>query len=287
MRKVCFLGTTSTGLSAPFDDDTWEIWGVSMRCPWVKRATRWYEIHRLDGTFYAPGEAENWRNVLKNEFKDVPSLHMIYPEPGLHPGLKQIDAPALERRFGGFWLSSTFAWMWSDLINEQCPGAGRDIRGGEPCHVMLAGVEMEGGTEYAEQRKGMQHFIDMVSSHGWQVDRLAGSSFAYEPVPYPFWQDDPLHCKLEREIRKMEKIRQSKQEMLDDTQAMLVQTRTLATFLEGEGKDWPGAAARVEALHQAEANLCSTSISLCSDLVHVKATKETHENWLRWLKPNE
>ena len=284
-RKVCFIGTTSTGFSAPFDDPTWEIWGVSARAAYVSRATRWYEIHRLDGTFTTPGDADNWRAVLRKQCADVPELRMIFPEPDLHPNVKQMEHYKLEARFGGYHLTSTFAWMWADLLNEEHPGTGKVLgpaRDG-PGEVMICGVEMEFGTEYSHQRAGMRHFIDLAESHGWKVDRLHGSSFAYEPVPYPFWQDDPLLGKLEKEKAKAEKFLGQREEMLAATRDLLTQNRAkqrLLAELSPSDKD-----TLLAALLKEEENLASTSVDLCRDITHWGAVKQTNEHMIGWLQP--
>lgn len=284
-RKVCFVGTTSTGFSAPFDDKTWEIWGVSARAAYLTRADRWYEIHRLDGTFKTPSEADNWRSVLKRQCADVPELRMFYPEPDLHPNVIKPDFHLLEARFGGYHLSSTFAWMWADLLNEEHPGFGKVLgpaRQG-PGEVMICGVEMEFGTEYSHQRPGMRHFIDLAESHGWKVNRLHGSSFAYEPVPYPFWQDDPLHGKLDKEMARAAKVLAEREEMLAATRDLLTQNRAKQRFLDELNP--PDKEALSAALLKEEENLAGTSVNLCRDLSHWGAVKNTYEHMIGWLEP--
>ena len=214
VRKIALVGTSSTGANAPYRDPSWEIWGVSARAAYVTRADRWFELHRLDGE---PQDwADNWRRTFKGYSADIGEVLMLYPEPDLAPKVTRYPAERITARFGTYFMTSTFAWMMALAIDEMCP------RGGEwnPGEIAIYGVEMEYGTEYRQQRAGFRHFIDLARVLGIKVTRLADGGLAYEPVPYPMWQDDPLlakNAKRQREtletLNKLEKTRRSARDM--------------------------------------------------------------------------
>ena len=47
-KKVCIVGFADTKDQAPFDDPTWEIWGLNDLHAQLKRYDRWFDIHDRD-----------------------------------------------------------------------------------------------------------------------------------------------------------------------------------------------------------------------------------------------
>ena len=180
MKKVALVGTAPSGRSAPFNDPSWEIWGCGLRAEYVTRATRWFELHRLDGE--PPEWAAEWRRLV-SLWEDT-ELWMFYPEPALSkkPVIELNPAP-LVARYGSFFMTSTFSWMMAQAMEEGAEAIG------------LWGVDMEYGTEYRQQRTGLRHFIELAKLVGIDVQRVVTSGIAYEPIPYPMWQDDPILAK--------------------------------------------------------------------------------------------
>ncbi len=181
MKKIALVGTCPSGKEAPYDDESWEIWGVGTRAPYVTRATRWFEIHQLDNE--APDFQVNWRKEFKEWFKDGTEIWMFHPEPDLG-NVIQFPAKEIATKYGTYFLTSTFAWMFALAIEE---GA---------TDISLFGVDMEYDTEYREQRNGVRHFIELSRQLKINVSRLFTSGVAYEPVPYPMFCNDPLIQKL-------------------------------------------------------------------------------------------
>ncbi len=182
MKKIALVGTCPSGKEAPFDDESWEIWGVGSRADYVTRATRWFEIHAIDNE--EPDFQVNWRAYLKRWFKDGKTeIWMIYPEYDLG-NVVQYPAKEISIKYGTYFLTSTFAWMMALALDE-----GVD-------EIALYGIDMEYGEEYREQRNGLRHFIELAKQLNVNVTRLFTSGIAYEPVPYPMFCNDPLIQKL-------------------------------------------------------------------------------------------
>lgn len=181
MKKVALVGTAPSGRGAPFDDPSWEVWGVGKRGAHVTRATRWFELHRLDAE---PTDwATNWRAEMKTWPQETP-IWMFYPEPDLGPHIVDMDPKPLIAKYGTFFMTSSFSWMMAQAIEEGFEEIG------------LWGVDMEYGTEYRKQRVGLRHFIDVAKLLKIDVRRVTSSGIALEPVPYPFWIDDPILSKI-------------------------------------------------------------------------------------------
>lgn len=185
-RRIALVGTAPSSVHAPFNDESWEIWGVGFRGAHVTRATRWYEIHRLDGE--SPEWAAEWRAHVKTH--DCP-IWMFYPE-NLGPEVIEYPVGRISKRFGTFFQTSTFSWMAAQAIDELRPLDGDPVEG----EIGFWGVDMEYGTEYAQQRAGLRHFVEIARFAGIKVTRLATSGIAYDPTPYPLIQDDPLLQKI-------------------------------------------------------------------------------------------
>jgi len=182
-RKIALVGTAPSAAFAPIDDPSYEIWGVGFRGEHITRCTRWFEIHRLDSLHDGP----EWRPLLRKWAKDC-ELVMFWPET-LGPKVMQYPVEEIKNRFGTYFMTSSLSWMMALAIHEN--DHGRPVS-----EIGIWGVDMEFGVEYREQRFGLRHFLEMAKVAGITTKLLTNSGIVYEPVPYPFWQDDPLTTKL-------------------------------------------------------------------------------------------
>ncbi len=274
MRKIALVGTAASGLHAPYNDPSVEIWGVSARADYVTRADRWFELHRLDGEPKA--WANKWRETMRTFTSDV-ELLMLYPEPDLGPRVTNYPVERISNRFGTFFMTSTFAWMMALAIDELRPINGDPVEG----EISIYGVDMEYDTEYVEQRAGFRHFIQLARFAGIPVARLASGGLAYEPVPYPLWQDDPLRQKVERRINEVA----SRLKNADNTQR---QTRSLLAQIAGARSEAQAmlddasysAVTRLRALEEEHRGLMEASSNISKEIVFNEGMQEE----LKWLK---
>jgi hypothetical protein len=200
-RKVAVVGTAPNRVKAPFSDPNYEIFGIGFRNVEITRATRWYEIHRLDGFEVqwrrAAPEEKPWREILKDQTKDC-ELWMFWPEP-LAEKVRQFPVDRIAAMFGTDFMTSTFAWVLAQIIDEMRPmgpdGLRAPAKNGDT--IALYGVDMEYGSEYHKQRQGLRHFMQLARQLGIETSMLANSGVASQPIPYPFWDDDPLVKKIE------------------------------------------------------------------------------------------
>lgn len=211
-QRIAFVGTANSWVEAPFGDKSWEIWCVGGLQEAVSRADRWFEVHRIASR--DPEWAKNWRELLR---KAKCPIWMFYPEPDLG---KVIQYPVKEvaEKYGTFFMTSTFSWMCALSLYE---GAGPGDEWG------FFGVDMEYGTEYKEQRAGLQHFKDMARVLGVAITHVTSSGLAYEPIPYPLWQDDPLLAKIELRQKTLVGERDSRDAAVSGARARLGQIRAI------------------------------------------------------------
>ncbi len=256
LKKIALVGTAPSSVHAPFDDPSWQIWGVGFRGDHVTRADRWFEIHRLAGE--DPEWAKSWRESICKWGADC-ELMMFYPEEDLG-NVTTYPIERISKRFGTYFMTSTFSWMMALAIDQLRPKDGDPIDG----EIGLWGVDMEYNTEYKNQRSGLRHFMDVARVLDIPITRLASSGIAFEPTPYPLIQDDPL-------IQKLDLRQRETAAMLADRRDVLRRTETMIAVDSALGKD--------------TASLELMASNLAGEITHLEGVA-AEQNWFDdYLRP--
>lgn len=208
MKKVALVGTTSSNAYAPIDDPSWEIWGVGFRHENVTRANRWFELHKLE--VEGRDWAAEWREHMRT-WNDC-QVWMFFPEPDIGIDVVAFDHKPLAETYGSFFMTSSIAWMMALAIEEKFDEIG------------LWGIDLEADIEYRQQRAGVRHFMEVARLKGIRVTTIPSSGIAYQPQPYPFWQNDPIVAKTQLQRRLF--IERHKQ-ATDQEDAMVVKMHKL------------------------------------------------------------
>lgn len=275
-RKLALIGTGASGAEAPFEDKSYEIWGVASRFEYVTRADRWFELHRLAGE---PEEFQrNWRKSIR-KFSSELDLYMLYPENDLGPNVKAYPYQHIVDRFGTYFMTSSFSWMLAMAIDELRPQNGEPVDG----EIGIWGVDMEYGTEYRQQRAGFRHFIDVARILGIQVTRFADSGLSFEPIPYPLWQDDPLLSKIKKRKKETLSKLAGLEEALRHTRTMIAQNRMAIDELSRVNPDT--VKQRINELEDELDRLMATSEAMSRDFVHNTALEEEQSYWFDYITP--
>lgn len=280
------VGTAGSRVGAPCENPDIEIWGVSSRGN-LSRADRWFELHRIDGTFDGAGEADAWRAEIKKFCADIPALYMLYPEPDLAANVVAYPHDRITARFGTYLMTSTFAWMMALAIDEMAPidpdGTRHFAKPGSK--ISIYGVDMEYGSEYSQQRQAFRSFIKIAEQLGIEVMRVVSGGLIYEPVPYPMWQDDPLLTKLTRRNNEAREKLATFDKSLRMTRTMIAQHNTLLDHIAQTHQPGYDEAQRLRELERELDGLMNTSAQLSQDIVHWQGVCEEQE-WLRgYLSP--
>jgi len=279
-RRIALVGTAGSGEHAPYDDPTWEIWGVSARASYVTRADRWFELHRLDGE--PPGWANNWRQTIKGFSSDL-QMVMLYPEFDLGPNVVQYPAEKIIARFGTFFMTSSFAWMTALAIDEMVPDGMTAAP--DTCEIGIWGVDMEHGTEYRQQRAGFRHFIAVAHLLGIEVTRLATGGLSYDPIPYPLWQDDPLQNKLTLRSRTTRQTLATLEDSMRMTREMITGNKAALQEIDMMAAEDYDPEKRRSMLVKQIGGLMDTSANISHDIVKHEAMWEEHSWMLDYLAP--
>lgn len=275
-RKIALVGTASSNINAPVDDPDWEIWGVSARASHITRATRWFELHDIEAH---PREwARSWRSELKAKVTHDCELMMMpqFLEPNLGPRVVPYPYQRIVRRFGAYFMTSTFAWMTALAIDELRPENASPIDG----EIFVCGVEMEYGTEYRHQRAGFRHFMDVAQLLGIPVTRLAASGLALEPVPYPFWQGDPLQAVMEKRFERTKETLDNLDKSLKATGTLIAQDNAIAAEIERMKKGDYDADKRLASVRKEIEKNTATHAKILGDMRQERGEHEAYASML-------
>ncbi len=175
-QKVAIIGTApSSRALAPYDDETWDIWGCSpgnMNC--LPRVDAWFEIHaNLLWPRYADAYGKNYIKWLSEQkfpvyLQDEPWHQKYFPH--------ALGFPAREmlKKFGRHWFTSSFAWMMAFAIHLGYKEIG------------LFGVDMASKDEYIQQRQGFYHWLEKAQGLGIKVVIPRESDLAQPPGLYGY-----------------------------------------------------------------------------------------------------
>jgi hypothetical protein len=156
--KVCIVGFTdhrTEALEAPYNDGTWELWGLNelYRYMPVEKFHRWFEIH---GRAYLEKDDDG-----KKHMKDLGTAFTI----PVYMQQRWDDIPAsvmfpkdeLVQRLGSSYWTNCPAWMIGMAI----------AMGYKAIHMV--GVDMAQDSEYAEQRPCCEHWLGVAKGMGVDI----------------------------------------------------------------------------------------------------------------------
>ena len=164
MKIALVGGYQRTRMWAPFDDPGWEIWATAIANVGVlPRHDAWFEIHPLLPLLDRGGQ------VYVDWLAGLPRVYM-QRQSSEYPGSVAYPADAMLRSFGRYFFTSTAAWMIALALSL------------DPETIGLWGFEMASGAEYAKQRPGLHHFVQIARDRGIGIVVPAGSTLL-DPGP--------------------------------------------------------------------------------------------------------
>jgi hypothetical protein len=194
-KRIALIGSAPSSVNlAPWADASWDIWGCSPGAwPHVKRANRWFELHRWEDKPWFSVEYVNFMRAISGP------VYMITPVPEIPNSVKYPKDEMLSA-FGPWFFTSTLSWMFALAITEGATEIG------------LWGVDMSAQEEWNFQRSGCHFFIDKAKALGIKVTVPVESDLLRPPPLYGFSEATPMYGKLrarmtELEARKQDAIR--------------------------------------------------------------------------------
>lgn len=148
MRQVAIIGLAPSSFEyAPWDDPTWEKWGL----PW---GPRWYQ---LDRAFELHDITQVRRTRSPVDYEDrLRSLPCLYMQQAHYPNAIRFPLDEVSALVGDYF-SSSIAYLLALAIHE---GVGR---------IGLWGVDMSDNDEYAYQKANCEYLIGFARGKGIEV----------------------------------------------------------------------------------------------------------------------
>lgn len=245
--KIAILGTAQTSQGeAPFDDESWEIWGLSTGPEDFKRITRHFEIHDLKRKKRVYPKYYEWMTKTR-----IP-VYLDQANPNIPTGVVGWEKKILERFGPDFhqpdyvYMTNSISWMIGQAIIEIEENGGV----GE---IGLWGVEMAIGSlvvggaasEYAHQRPSCEYWIGLCRGLGIKCSIPENCNLLNSFGMYGFDTDNqPMYHRIFARNCEIDQKEAATKRMLEDQKEAVHRVRgglmTLEAVMQnGQGKPTP------------------------------------------------
>jgi len=177
--KIAIVGGADSRKSAPFENQSWEIWAPNNCFTGLPRISRAFELHKIhfDGTnYYRRGRAEFRGIPVRDYLRELSKLNIpIYMQlewPIVHRSI-QYPLEDIIKRFGRYFTSS-IAYMMALAIRE---GA---------IEIGLHGINMGMDDEYSIQKPCLEYLIGYARGMGIKVSIPEDSMLLYSQGLYGY-----------------------------------------------------------------------------------------------------
>lgn len=183
-KKIAICGCSDSKDLAPFNDKSWEIWGVNNLFHHIPRYDRWFEIHNITrneaGEWMRRGQT-NFRGQDINAYvKDLAKMKCtVYMQRKWDdiPGSTSYPIEAVKKRFGSVlgWYGYIPEGVQDDQMNYRLYGTNTvtymillAIMEGAT-HIGIWGVDMAVDTEFFHQRPSCEYALGVAIGMGIKV----------------------------------------------------------------------------------------------------------------------
>jgi hypothetical protein len=157
-RKVCILGYAPHLKEAPFNDESWEMWGINslyrqLEGVPMSRFSAWFEIHSVEFLANRPD-----KKAVQAHFKALSEMKIplymkdhydIFPTSVKYPLEEVVNYLKCSRYF-----TNTISYMIALAIAQQYTD------------IAIYGVDMAVGSEYEHQRPSCEYFMGIAEGRG-------------------------------------------------------------------------------------------------------------------------
>lgn len=201
--KVAIIGTCPSSMHlAPFDDPSWEIWGLNTLHSFaLPRWDRWFDLHPVEWT-KGIQEGKQWAWMTNDHGRPMYMQEACADVPhSLKFPLDEITA-----RFGGYF-TNTVSLMIAFAMLEGATEIG------------LYGVDMAQTAEYAAQRPSCEYFIGLARGMGITVHVPAESQLLKTAGVYGYDMSGEVMAKLRARERELQGKVQQFERQRDEAEA--------------------------------------------------------------------
>lgn len=154
-KKIAIIGTAPQWQLAPFDDQSWDIWGIYGVACAGRRLTRLYELHEksiiidMAAKMYPDGKYFNVANALGKNYITRDPYDQC-------PNAVRFDFEAKIKKYGPYFASSA-SWLIADAIDQ-----GAD-------EIGIWGVNMSSDGEYVHQKPSCSFLLGYARALGIKI----------------------------------------------------------------------------------------------------------------------
>ena len=184
--KIAICGTGPTLDQAPWDDESYEIWGLAHRYHHYKRSDVLFEVHKRDN--WKDPEWKEYLEWLDNPDRGVDVFSIWNKD---YPECSYLDVDYLSSCImGRNYFASTFSYILCHAILEGATEIG------------LYGIDMTLDSEYAYQRPNAEYLIGIAQGKGIKITIAKGSALLNAPYTYGDGKpmNNPLIAKYEERL---------------------------------------------------------------------------------------
>ncbi len=229
MTKVAIVGTcpSSRMLAQELPPD-WEIWTTSPdNIARFSRVDRWFELHGdVDFDWHADGQ--NFGPYIS--WLNQQTFRIYAQDKRLIQNAIVFPAEDMIKKFGGYWFTSSMAWMMAFAIDEGVEAIG------------LYGMDMAAKSEYHAQKPGIHRFIELAEERGIEVHAPPQCEVLQPPPLYGYSLCTPMGRKMKvREWETRAMINRLESE-LDTTRLKLQHFYGVLDDIDWAQQTWTGQA---------------------------------------------
>jgi hypothetical protein len=160
-KKVAIIGKASNSqMLAPYDDESWEIWGLSNAYMDIPRWNVWFELH--DWEYHRRVNPEHYNWLMQDHKKPIYAFDKNY-----HNAPCAVQFPIMDalHMFGDLFNGQSEFKYWTNSPSYMMALA--ILQGAT--HIGLWGVDMAMNDEYAYQRPSCELMIGVCLAKGIRV----------------------------------------------------------------------------------------------------------------------
>jgi len=215
--KLCICGCSESKVEAPFNDETWEIWGMNNLYGYIPRWTRWFEIHPIgfDGQHYTRRGQLDFRGLPVDKYlqaigKMKCPVYLQKPYPEVMPNGVLYPLDLILNMFKRRYFTNSVSYMIALGIYEYIVSGKTKFK-----EMSIVGVDMAVDTEYFWQRPSCEYFVGIAEGLGIKVTMPDTCDLLKTRFLYGFEEhkSDAWKTKLNGMIQSME---QRKNKAIDE-----------------------------------------------------------------------
>lgn len=229
--RIALVGTSpSSRHLAPYNDASWQIWGVGPgnlhpggKMP---RCDVFFELHP-----YEPIKREPSYNGYLGELAKLPKVYLQKEEADL-PNSVAYPLDKMVAKYGPYFFTSSFSYMIPQAIDELT--ASED----EEKILGFWGIDCSATEEYSQQRPGAHFFFMKAREAGIEVVCPPESDLLHPPCLYGYVESDDWWRKQNARLKEYEHARGEQMTKLREAQEMLMRLQGTIDDIQWNLNTW-------------------------------------------------